>query len=114
MATWEQQGVPAITALIDDVTTAERNTADPTTTTAAGLSATTAKLGPDLATANRLATPPAAAAPAPALWRRAIADLVAAVHHPAAAVTLSPAAVSLAHQQFAAAGNELLEVSQYL
>ena len=111
---WEQEGVPAITAIVGDLTTASEATANPSAVTAPALSAAGTRLAADLAAARRLGVPPTSTG-ATALWRRSLSDLSAGLHSLNAATTsLSPAAVSLAHQQFVTAGNELLQVSQDL
>jgi hypothetical protein len=111
---WEQEGIPTITAIVDDLTAATEATANPSTVSTPSLSAAATRLATDLAGAQRIGTPPASTG-VRALWGRAMSDLAAGLHSlTAASASLSPAAVSLAHQQFVTAGNELLGVAQKL
>jgi hypothetical protein len=111
---WQQDGVPAITAIVDDLTTASQVTANPSAVTATSLSAAATRLATDLSGAQRIGAPPASTG-AVALWWRSMSDLSAGLRSlTVASASLSPAAVSLAHQQFVSAGNELLAVAQDL
>lgn len=113
LASWERDGVPAITALIQDITTAERDTEDPPNASAAALTADAGHLAADVSAASRLPAPPGSADAR--LWRSSLSQLAGARGTLVAATgTLSPAAVAVAHQQLAAAGAGLLQIGQAL
>jgi hypothetical protein len=108
---WDQQAVPVVISLVDDLRAIESHTADPTNAVPAWLGADDSRLRADVTAAQQLR-----AAPNPTVrgfWSLAVSRLAAAdrtLH--AAAGSLDPAAVALAHQQFATAGDDLLRLGQ--
>jgi hypothetical protein len=108
---WGSQAVPVITSLVDDLRAIETHTADPSHPVTAWLRSDDARLQPDLNAAQRLAAPPDQTVRT--VWSNTLAQLTVAgrtLH--AAASTIDPAAVALAQQQFAVAGNGLLQLGQ--
>jgi hypothetical protein len=103
--------VPVITSLIDDLRAIELHTADPSHPVIAWLRSDDSHLQPDLSAAQQLAAPPDQSVRT--AWTGTLARLTVAgqtLH--AAASTIDPAAVALAHQQFALAGDDLLQLGQ--
>lgn len=109
--TWGGQAVPVITSLVDDLRAIELHTADPSHPVTASLRSDDAQLQSDLGAAQRLDAAPNQSVRT--VWTSALARLsVAGRTLHAAASTIDPAAVALAHQQFAVAGNDLLQLGQ--
>jgi hypothetical protein len=111
MAAWDSQAVPVITSLVDDLRAIESHTADPAHPVTASLQADDARLQRELYAAQGLAAPPGQTVRT--VWSGTLARLAIAgrtLH--AAARTTDPAAVALAHQQFAVAGDDLLQLGQ--
>jgi hypothetical protein len=102
-----------VIALVDDLRTIESHTADATQVDPASLSSDDARLQADFGAAGRLQP-----SPDPALqsgWTAVLSRLWLAqrtLH--AAASSLDPAAVALAHQQFTVAGDGLLSVGEQI
>jgi hypothetical protein len=111
LAAWGRQAVPVITSLVDDLRATETHTADPSHPVTAWLRSDDSQLQRDLNAALRLAAPPDQTVRT--VWSGTLARLtVAGRTLQAAASTIDPAAVALAHQQFAVAGNSLLQLGQ--
>jgi hypothetical protein len=111
LAGWGRAGVPSITSLIDDLRAIETDTAHPGAATPPALARDQARLLTDLATAERLPTPPGATVAAG--WRQTLVELAGAGRTLRAAATSDdPATIVVAHQRFELAGNGLLAVGQ--
>jgi hypothetical protein len=109
--TWDQQAVPIVISLVDDLRAIETHTADPTNAAPALLGADDSRLRTDVAAAERLGAAPNATVRG--YWSLVVSRLAGAdrtLH--VAASSLDPAAVAMAHQQFAATGDELLRLGQ--
>jgi hypothetical protein len=100
-----------ITSLVDDLRAIELHTADPVHPVTASLRSDDSRLQPDLRAAQRLVAAPDQSVRM--VWTAALARLtVAGRTLQAAASTIDPAALALAHQQFAVAGEDLLHLGQ--
>ncbi len=111
IGSWNQQAVPIVIALVDDLRSVESDTADAMHADPASLSSDDARLQADLGVAQRLQ--PSPDADLRRNWTAALRTLSLAqrtLH--AAAASLDPAAVALAHQQFTSAGDGLLRVGE--
>jgi hypothetical protein len=113
LGSWNQQAVPIVIALVDDLRSAETHTTDATQADPASLSLDDSHLQADAAMAQRLEP-----SPEPGLqsnWTAALSSLSLAQHtlH-AAATSLDHATIAIAHQQFAVAGDNLLRVGQQI
>jgi hypothetical protein len=109
LASWQGQAVRVITSLVDDLRAIELHTADPSHPLPASLWSDDSHLQPDLRAAQQLTAPPDRFVRT--VWTGTLAQLTVAgrtLH--AAASTIDPAAVALAHQQFALAGDDLLQL----
>jgi hypothetical protein len=103
--------VPVVTSLVDDLRAIELHTADPSHPVVAWLRSDDSHLQPDLRAAQQLAAPPDQSVRT--VWTDTLARLTVASQTLHAAVsTIDPAAVALAHQQFALAGDNLLQLGQ--
>jgi hypothetical protein len=112
LSAWWQNAVPVYTNLTGDLTAIEQDTSNTLSAAAAALASDAARLGQDLARAHQLPAPPDQAA---ASWNQVLAQFVTPQRTlAAAAATLSPATILLAHDQFAMAGNALVQLGDEL
>jgi hypothetical protein len=113
LTSWWQGAVPVVTNLVGDLTAIERDTNSAVNANPASLGSDFNRLRQDLVDARALPAPPGRQATA--LWSMILAQFAAPQRTLAAAAsTLSPATVALAHVQFAAAGNALVQLGEQL
>jgi hypothetical protein len=111
LAAWARQAVPEVITLVDDLRSVTARTADPTKEASASLVADEARLRADTEAARRLVPPPGNGLDA--LWAGVLDRLTVGDHTLRAAVSgQDPAALALALQQLAAAGDALLQLGQ--
>lgn len=113
LAAWGRGGIPAITNLIDDLQAIELGTtpATPEPAWRAALDRAASQLRVDLAGAQKLAAPPNRTVAA--AWTQTLGLLARGEHLlDLALADPDPTTLAQAHQQFATAGGELLEVGQ--
>jgi hypothetical protein len=113
LASWWVNAVPVVTNLVGDLTAVERSTSSAVSADPAALAVDGAGLERDLSEARRLPAPPNR--PAAELWSEILAQFATPQRTlAAAAATLSPATVALAHSQFINTGGAFIQLSQQL
>jgi hypothetical protein len=112
LGSWWLSAVPAVTNLVGDLGAIERDTSSALNADPAVLGSDSSRLEQDIAQARRLPAPPLSAV---ALWARILAQFAGPQRTlDAAASTLSPATVALAHEQFAVAGETVVQLGEQL
>jgi hypothetical protein len=108
---WNERALPIVASLVDDLRAIDSHTSQPTQAEPVWLGTDDARLRADVGAARQLQPPPepsirtAWTATLSRLWR---AERTLG----AAATSLDPATVALAHQQFGVVGDGLLRIGQ--